>query len=136
MAYIRTQGTAITFTDSEATPAAQDVGGHEALGDFESGEATEIDVTNLESTAMEYALGLVDNGTFSLDCILDLSDVGQAAMEAARLSGEAKEMVITLASGDVATFNALVKSAPKNASKNDVWRVVYNFRITGAIAWT
>lgn len=136
MAVIKTQGTAITFTDSEATPAAQTVSGHRTISDFESGEASEIDTTTLLSTAVERALGLVDNGGFALTCLTDLSDPGQAAMEVARLSGASKEMKITLVSGDIATFDAVVQSAPKSADINQVWNTTYNLLVDGAITWT
>lgn len=136
LAPIKTQGTTMTFMDSESTPAAQDILGHKTISDFESGEASEIDITTLTSPAVERMLGLVDNGAFALTCITDLADPGQAAMDAARLSGASKEMVITLVSGDVATFNALVQSAPKSADINGVWQTVYNILIDGAITWT
>lgn len=134
MATIKTQGTVITIENNLA--AAQTIGGHTTISDLESGEASEIDVTNLASTAKEFELGLVDNGSFTLECITDLADVGQAAAEEARTSGESREMVITLVSGDIATFEALVKAAPKSGGVDDVWRTTYSIRINGAIAWT
>lgn len=136
LAPIKTQGTTMTFTDSESTPAAQTILGHRTISDFESGEATEIDTTTLTSTAVERMLGLVDNGGFALTCLTDLADAGQAAMEAARLTGASKEMVITLVSGDVATFDAVVQSAPKSADINGVWQTTYNLLIDGAITWS
>lgn len=136
LAPIKTQGTTMTFTDSEATPAAQTILGHRTISDFESGEATEIDITTLTSTAIERMLGLVDNGGFALTCITDKADAGQAAMIAARASGASKEMVITFPSGDVATFDALVQSIPMNGDINGVYQTTYNILVDGAITWS
>ncbi|MFP3548920.1 hypothetical protein SB748_36635, partial [Rhizobium sp. SIMBA_035] len=48
------------------------------------GSATEIDVTDLDSEAKEKRLGLMDNGSFSIDVNVNMSDPGQAAMKTAQ----------------------------------------------------
>jgi hypothetical protein len=45
-----------------------------------SATASQIDVTDLKSTAKEYRTGLLDNGTFSVDTHILESDPGQAAI--------------------------------------------------------
>lgn len=75
------------------------------------GEASEIDVTNLASTAKEFRLGLQDFGAFSFEWDIDLSDAGQDAVRAAQASGSVKDFKLTLPNSDTATFQGLVKNA-------------------------
>jgi hypothetical protein len=58
------------------------------------GEASDIDVTSLDSTAKEFKEGLPDNGNFKADFNYVAADPGQIAMRAARRArtdGEARQ---------------------------------------------
>lgn len=75
------------------------------------GEAAEIDVTNLASTAKEFRTGLQDFGSFSFDWDIDLADAGQSAVRAAQASGSVKNFKLTLPNESTASFTGLVKNA-------------------------
>lgn len=75
------------------------------------GEASEIDVTNLGSTAKEFRLGLKDYGSFSMEYHPDYSDAGQTALRAAGVSAALKTFLITLPDTTTLTFEGYVKNA-------------------------
>ena len=132
MSAISAQGTVFTFDD--AVPAAQVVGGIQSFS--MDSTADERETTTLASTAKEYKLGLQDNGTLQLSVLYDRSDVGIAAMIVARSTNTEREVTMTLSSGDVATFNVLVKALPIDASADEDLKSTIDLRITGAIVWT
>ena len=107
------------------------------VSEIESGSASEIDVTNLSSTAKEYRLGLVDNGSFSMAIHHSNADAGQAAAQARRLDGAATNFKIILPSGTTptASFSGLVKKFSKNAAVDGVVEGSIDVRINGAITW-
>ncbi|MBK7082288.1 MAG: phage tail protein [Betaproteobacteria bacterium] len=132
--------TGLTYTSGgTATPVTYTaIGNIKTIGDFESGSASEIDVTNLASTAKEKRLGLVDNGGFSLGIHHSNADAGQAAMQARRLDGAAVNMKIILPSGTTptASFSALVKKFSKNAAVDGVVEGTADVTVNGAITWS
>lgn len=133
-----TTGLTITAGTGAATPTTYTaIGNIKTIGDFESGSASEIDVTNLLSTAKEYRLGLVDNGAFSLGIHHNNADAGQAAAQARRLDGAAVNMKVILPSGTTptASFSALIKKFSKNAAVDGVVEGSMDVRINGAITW-
>jgi len=133
MAVLDAQGLVFTFDD--AVPAAQTVGGIVSFSGFD-GEASEIDITTLASTAKEFRLGLQDFGGFSIELMRDPTDIGQVTMEVAKAAGATRECVLTLPGGDIATFDALVKSISASGGIDGVITGSANMRITGAVVWT
>lgn len=131
--------TGLTYTSGgTATPATYTaIANIKSISDFESGSASEIDVTNLESTAKEKRLGLVDNGGFSLGIHHSNADAGQAAAQARRLDGAAVNMKVILPSGTTptASFSALVKKFSKNAAVDGVVEGSLDITVNGAITW-
>ena len=99
------------------------------------GAASEIDVTDLDSTAKEYRLGLQDHGKFSFEMYIDRTDAGQLALEAARKSGKVVQLKLTLPDGEAATFNVLVKSTPISGGIDAVLKGSVETRITGDVEW-
>jgi hypothetical protein len=132
--------TGLAYTSGgTATPQTYTaIGNIKTINDFESGSASEIDVTNLSSTAKEKRLGLVDNGGFSLGIHHSNADAGQAAAQARRLDGAAVNMKVILPSGTTptATFSALVKKFSKNAAVDGVVEGSLDVTINGAITWS
>lgn len=126
---IPSQGTIITHD-------AITVNGHKTFSGLAGGQASEEDVTTLASTAKEKRLGLVDEGSFTIDCIYDGADSGQASMLSARTSGLVKVMTITLSDASVATFNCLIQAAPIDAAVDVSLTAVYTVVISGSIVWT
>ncbi len=131
--------TGLTYTSGgTATPATYTaIANIKSISDFESGSASEIDVTNLASTAKEKRLGLVDNGGFSLGIHHSNADPGQAALAARRADGAAVNMKVILPSGTTptASFSALVKKFSKNAAVDGVVEGTVDITVNGAITW-
>lgn len=132
MATLDAQGATVTFNDGTI---AQTVGGVVSFS-FGDGEASDIDITTLASTAKEYRQGLQDFGNLSMELMRDPSDVGQAAMEAAKAAQATRQVVITLPGGDIATFNAYVKSLSSSGGVDAVVSGTANLKVTGAIVWS
>jgi len=133
-----TTGKTITVGAGTATPATYTTINNVRSGtDLESGSSPEIDVTDLTSTAKEYRLGLVDNGSFSMSVFHSNADAGQAALQARRIDGAAVNMKITLPSGTtpVASFSALVKKFSKSVAVDGVVEASVDIRVNGPITW-
>ena len=124
-----------TGTGTGATYTA--IGNVKSISDMESGSASEIDVTNLASSAKEFRLGLVDNGSISLALHHSNADAGQVVLQARRLDGVAVNMKVILPSGTTptASFSALVKKFSKSAAVDGVVGASCDIRINGAVTW-
>lgn len=99
------------------------------------GAASEIDVTDLDSTAKEFRLGLQDHGKFSFEMHIDRTDAGQIALEAARKAGKVSQLKLSLPNSETATFNVLVKSTPITGGIDAVLKGSVETRVTGDIEW-
>lgn len=73
------------------------------------GQSSELDSTNLASTAKEFLLGLQDFGSVTLDVNMDNTDAGQTYLRLAREQQLIVPFSITLSNGDIAAFMAGVK---------------------------
>jgi hypothetical protein len=99
------------------------------------GQSSEIDVTNLQSTAKEFLVGLQDFGNVTLAIFL-VSDTGQLRLRTIKTTAAIAAFTIGLSDGSVAAFAALVKQfsfdagGPDSAVKGSV-----TLRVTGAPAW-
>lgn len=100
------------------------------------GAASDIDVTDLDSEAMEYISGLVDNGKFGYEAKVLNTDAGQLAVRAARTSGALKGIKLVFPDGVTASFNVLVKSIPSAAGVNAVLKGAVDTKISGAVVWS
>lgn len=99
------------------------------------GQASEIDVTNLSSTAKEFRLGLVDEGGFSFEMYQVNADAGQAAMRTSRDAGTAKSYILTLPNSETATFTAYCKSIPSAGGVDGAVTSSVALRISGPVTW-
>lgn len=99
------------------------------------GEAGEIDVTNLRSTAKEYLVGLQDFGNVNLDVTLNNTDTGQALLRTIKASAAAKVFALTLSDAKVSSFVALVKSFTFDASADQAVTGQVKLRVTGEPSW-
>jgi hypothetical protein len=100
------------------------------------GAATDLDITDLDSTAMEYISGLVEEGKFSFEAKRIKTDAGQLALTAARASGEAIGLKLTLPDAAIGTFLVLVKSVPMAGGVNAVLKGNYDCKISGPVVWS
>lgn len=101
------------------------------------GAASDIDVTNLASTAKEFRLGLIDNGMLSLSMDLDRGDAGQLALQAAQVASAQKAFKLILPSGatPTASFNGYVKKFAIDGGVDNVVKLAIDIKISGAVSW-
>jgi hypothetical protein len=97
------------------------------------GEASEIDVSNLASTAKEYRLGLVDPGKFSIEVDQDDTDAGQIAIRASQVAGSLKNYKLTLPNSKTFTYSAFCKKFATSGGVDQVVKGSIDFRISGPI---
>jgi len=98
------------------------------------GQASELDVTDLDSTAKEFMLGLQDWGTFSFDVNRDMNDAGQQAVDASKRAGTQKAYKLTMPNGKTKTFNAYCKNSPLEGGVDQVLKTSgVTLRITGDV---
>lgn len=133
MAILDAQGATFTIENSGGSPIT--VGGIRSFSGFD-GEASDIDITTLDSVAKEFRQGLQDFGNFSIELNRDPNDSGQAELEDAKAAQATRTCVLTLASGDVFTFDAYVKSINLNGAVDDVLQGTANLKVTGAVVIT
>lgn len=100
------------------------------------GEAAEIDITNLSSTAKEYLAGLTDPGSFSFEYHPNFltATAGQELLRAAALSGAVTAFELELSDGVKIDFNATVRNALSTTGGVDAaLSGSASLRISGAI---
>ncbi len=107
---ISAQGSTIKVDD--VTPGTPDVtiGNVTSFNGFD-GEAAEIEITNLSSTAKERISGLADNGSFTMEIHPDYDDPGQIILRAAEASQEQKTFLLTLRDGKTIKWDGHVRNA-------------------------
>lgn len=129
--------TGLTYTSGgTATPATYTkINGVTSYSGLD-GAPGELDVTDLDSTAMEYIAGMIDEGKFSFEAKVLHSDAGQLAVRAARASGAVKTMKLVFPDAVVATFSVLVKSVPVAGGVNAVMKGSVDCKITGPVVWS
>lgn len=109
------------------------------IKDFQGfdGEASEIDVTHLQSTAKEKRLGLQDYGNFAVNMNYLPTDAGQNLVRAAKVSGSTQlapnSFKIQYADGRTTLFSGYVKNAPRSGSVDAVISSSFSIMVTGDI---
>ena len=99
------------------------------------GAASEIDVTNMNSTAKEFQLGIVDPGQFSMNIDQDNTDPGQIAMRAKQASRQISNFKLVLPNGNTASFTGFVKKFGTQGAVDAAVKSSVDIRISGAITW-
>lgn len=97
------------------------------------GESNEIDVTDFNSTAKEFLLGLREEGEFSFEMLADYADAAQNEIRSLYASGALGVFLITFANGWNLGFSARVKSYGESAGVDDALRATASIKVTGAI---
>jgi hypothetical protein len=97
------------------------------------GSASELDKTNMQSGAMEYAAGLQDFGQFSINVDVDDTDAGQIAMRAAKTSTATKAFRLRLPNGKQRVFKGFVKKFSEEGGVNQIVKASADIRITGVV---
>ncbi|HJV73169.1 MAG TPA: phage tail tube protein [Noviherbaspirillum sp.] len=135
MSGISAQGSTLSVnTGTTSTPIWTKINGILSFSGLD-GAASDIDVTDLDSTAMEYINGLVDEGKFGYEAKTLHTDAGQLAIRAARTSGEVTGLKLTFPDDVTATFDVLVKSVPVAGGVNAVLKGSVDCKVTGPVTW-
>lgn len=129
---VDTTGKTVTAAGT-ATPVTFTYVGN--LKDFNGfdGSASEIDVTNMDSTAKEFVLGLTDPGQFSINIDYDSANAGHVALRAKQISGILSNFKLTLPNATVVTFNGFVKKFSLAGGVDAVAKTAVDIRISGAV---
>lgn len=103
---------------------------------FQGGATTEIDVTVLASKAKEYALGLDDNGTFSMAGNWKVGDPAQKALVTARSDKKTRALRVTFSDGSKFEFLGLVTQYQWQGQLDNVVSATFNVRVSGEVKLT
>ena len=105
----------------------------------ESGaQRSEIDATNLDSTAMEYAPGLVDFGSMTFEVNWDPLESTHITLDILFLSGETRDWRITESprvtppTGERTYFKGYISALTKTRAVNQIVKGSVTIRVTGA----
>lgn len=106
--------------------------------DGPGGEAAEIDVTHLCSTAKEFLIGLPDEGNITLEGNLVPTDTGQTRLRTDRVNATKRnyKIILTDSPATMITFAAYVKGFKISAGVDTQVKVSITLRVTGALTWT
>lgn len=131
--YVDTTGKTITAGSGTATPVSFTAIAN--LKDFSGfdGAASEIDVTNLDSTAKEFLLGLTDAGQFTINIDYDNANAGHIALRAKQVSGASSNFKLTLPNSNVITFTGYVKKFSLAGGVDAVTKTAVDIRVSGAV---
>lgn len=97
------------------------------------GTASELDKTNMQSGAMEYAAGLQDFGQFSVNLDVDDTDAGQIALRGAKTAASTKAFKLRLPNGKLRAFKGFVKKFSEQGGVNQIVKGSADIRITGVV---
>ncbi|WP_144149350.1 phage tail tube protein [Paraburkholderia sp. BCC1884] len=131
---ISAQGSAFSINDTgtDEVPVWTKVSNVKSFTGFD-GSATELDATDLDSTAKEKLLGLIDEGSFSIDVNVNMADPGQLAMKASQKASSKKTYKLTLPDGTSSTFSAFVKTFPLSGGVDAILSTTIAMTITGPV---
>lgn len=100
------------------------------------GQASEIDVTHMQSTAKEFLMGLQDWGGFNVDTNYLSGDTGQDLMRAAKASRDIQDFKAILSDATYFTFRGYVLSAPISGGVDAKVGGSFNVRISGDVTFS
>jgi predicted secreted protein len=130
---VDTTGKTITLGAPTATPTTfTNVANVKTFTGFD-GSASEIDVTNLDSLAKEFRLGLTDPGQFAFEIDYDSANAGHIALRSKQVSGLITNFKLTLPNATVVTFSAFVKKFSLAGGVDAVAKTSVDLRISGAV---
>lgn len=128
-----TTGLTITAGSGTATPVTYtSIKNVHAFGGF-NGAATEINVTNFQSVAKEFRLGLQDFGNVTFDTHFDGVDAGQLAFIASQAAASQKNYKLILSNGQTLSFAGYAKSFSMTGAIDDIYKRAGDIRINGAV---
>lgn len=130
MAEQKTQGTKLwVYSAADAYVEVDGITGISGPG----GQASEIDATDLASTAVEVVPGLIDNGSLSVDAKFNPDDEGQARLISLHGAQTIEQFKLEYPDGKYQTFQGYVMARPETSQYNQFVTVQYSVRISGPI---
>ena len=130
--YIDTTGKTITAAGTATPQSFTNIANLKTFTGFD-GTPSEIDVTNLDSAAKEFRLGLVDPGNLSFEIDYDNTNAGHIALRSKQVSGLLTPFKLTLPNTNVITFNAYVKKFSLGGGVDQVAKTSVDLRISGPV---
>lgn len=127
------RGTKISISDMGTTPVFTQIKEVKSIKPA-GASVSKLDVTDLDSDAMEYLAGLPDNGTLSIEINILESDPGQIAALAAFLASENVDFKVVTTS-KTRTFNGTITKWPTipDVSVNGVQVGSAEIQVNGAV---
>lgn len=134
---IPAQGTKFAYAAIGSPPAWADIPEINTINGPD-GSAPTIDVTDLDSTAREYILGLKDEGSFSLGINYIMTNAVHAALRAAWAARAKLQFRVTFADATTTVweFQGFVTGFAQTAEVDSVVKATVGIKITGAITET
>jgi len=133
---VDTTGLTITAGSGTATPVTfAKIANVRNLNGYD-GVAVEIDVSNFDSTAKEYILGLLDPGHITFECDDYSADAGQVALQAHQNSSAIANFKHVLPNLDTRTFSGFVKKFAMTSAVDQVAKRQAEIRISGSVTKT
>lgn len=131
---LKTQGTTLKVSDG-ASPEV-----YTAIGEISNisgpdGTAPEIDVTDMDSTAKEYLLGLPDEGNVTFNVFFVPQDTQHAQLWSDKTSGTARNYRITMTDSpqSTLTFSARVSGLSLDFGTDAATTGSVTLRISGSV---
>lgn len=110
------------------------------LTDFSGpgGAAAVIDVTHLESTAIQKLIGLPDEGQFSFSVNFNPTDAGQVALRTDRAARQKRAAVLKFntTATNALKFDAYCQTYTPGGSVNGKTQANITLEVTGAVSYT
>lgn len=133
---IETQGTKLAYSDGGSPSSFSDIGN---ITDFSGpgGQASVIDVSNLDSTFREKRMGLPDEGQFTFNVNLDPDNASHVALKDARRGRDRLEFRVTLTDSTptTLTFYGYVLGFVISGGVDAVTKAAITIEIDGEAWW-
>lgn len=129
---VEAQGTKFRVAADGSPPSFSDIPEIRTIGGPD-GSAPTIDVTDLDSTAREYILGLKDEGAFSLGFMYRPANAVHAQLRAAWSARTKLRFQVDFTDNTRWEFSGFVTGMPTSLGVDTVVEGTVNIKITGAI---
>lgn len=131
---LESQSSKLEIGNGDSPLTYTQIGGLVSFSAFD-GQASEIDITDLDSVAKEFIMGLQDFGSFTGETNYLPSDAGQTAMRAAKAARTIQDFKFTDSASNTATFQGYVLSNPFTGSVDAKIDGSFAIRITGDVTF-
>lgn len=133
---ITAQGTVIAYSDGGSPSSFTNIPGVSGLRGLGMGQPRINDISDLDSTAVEKMLGLIDEGTVNGSINVNHANAVHAALRAARAARTRLEFKMTFANGKIAQFFGYVTQFGSDVNTGDALRGQLTIEIDGIVSYT